>query len=254
MAAEPSHPNQPHPAPVESNPDLLANGTARAKEAAAAQGLAPDQLETVAVEAESGPVSMPKTGEPLLVAEYTTDEALLQDYAELLSGQRQRTFAFAMCVVDFVLATMIIVTWPQLWVVALVLAVLGAYMVFWRRRASQNTAKRLLKGLDSAELHRVVSVYGDRVVLTKANGVSHEYARTDLSDLKHNETVAVLVFGNLGVTVPRSALSDADWNKLLAWGANRDGNGRAYAEQQEKTREEQAARDLEADETPTQSH
>lgn len=242
------------PAPVESNPELLAEGAQRADRAAEAQDLEPSDVETITIEAARGPEPMPQPNEPIIVAEYTTDEELLTNYAQLLAGQRQQTFAVVMCIIDIVLAAMIMATWPQLWVVALVLVVLAIFMIFWRKRAAQNTAKRLFKGLDAAELHRVVNVYGDRVVLTKANGVSHSYPLTDFSDIKHNDVIAVLVFGNLGVTVPRNALSDSDWQKLLTWAQSNTPAGRAAAAADELHREEQAARDLEADETPTQSH
>ena len=176
----------------ESNPELVAKGEQQAQAAVKAAGLTPDEVETVAVEAPSGPVEMPKADTPLVVAEYTTDEALLKDYADLLTGQRQRTFAFAMCVVDLVLAVMVVVTWPSLWIVAVVLVALAVAMMIWRRHASANVAKRLLKGLDKADLHRVVSVYGDHVVLTKSDGTPHRYDRKDLSELKHNDTIGVL--------------------------------------------------------------
>ncbi len=212
-----AHESQP-PAATETNPDLLAAGERQAQAAAQAADLLPNDVETVTVEEPKGPAAMPEADTPILVAEYTTDEALLKDYAELLSGQRQRTFAFAMFVIDLVLAVMVVATWPNLWAVAIVLAALGVGMIFWRKRASENVAKRLLKNLDKTDLHRVVSVYGDHVVLTKSDGTTHRYDRKDLSGLKHNDTIGVLVFGNLGVTVPRDALSAADWKKLLDWG------------------------------------
>lgn len=240
------------PAPVESNSELLVEGAKQAQQDIEAQDLDPADVETITIEGARNPEPMPQPNEPVIVAEYTTDEELLANYAQLLVGQRQQTFAVVMCIIDVVLAAMIMATWPQLWVVALALVVLAIFMIFWRKRAAQTTAKRLFKGLDEAELHRVVSVYGDRVVLTKANGVSHNYPLTDFSDIKHNDVIAVLVFGDLGVTVPRKALSDSDWQKLLDWAQANTPEGRAAA--QEREREEQAARDLEADETPTQSH
>lgn len=205
------------PAPAESNPELVATGTQQAVSAAQAEGLSPSDLKTIAIEGDRGPEPMPQADEPVIVAEYTTDEDLLASYTQLLVGQRQQTFAIVMAIIDVVLAVMVLATWPQLWVVAAVLAALAVWMLFWRKRAARTTAQRLFKNLDDAELHRVVSVYGDRVVLTKADGAAHSYARTELDDLKHNEVVAVLVFGDRGVTVPRSALSDADWETLLAW-------------------------------------
>ena len=238
------------PAPAESNPDLLAKGARQAAQTAQEQGIDPQDLETITIESARGPEPMPRANEPLVVAEYTTNEELLTNYAQLLAGQRQQTFAVVMCCIDFVLALMIFATWPQIWIVAIVFVALGIFMLIWRKRAAQSTAKRLLKGLDAADLHRVVSVYGDRVVLTKDNGATHDYASKDLSDLKHNDVIAVLVFGDLGVTVPRSALSDGDWQKLLAWAQQRTPAGRAAAQAQE----ERAAQDLEADQTPTQSH
>ena len=234
----------------ESNPELVAKGEQQAQAAVKAAGLTPDEVETVAVEAPSGPVEMPKADTPLVVAEYTTDEALLKDYADLLTGQRQRTFAFAMCVVDLVLAVMVVVTWPSLWIVAVALVALAVAMMIWRRHASANVAKRLLKGLDKADLHRVVSVYGDHVVLTKSDGTPHRYDRKDLSELKHNDTIGVLVFGNLGVTVPRGALSEEDWQKLLAWG----GDASASAAADEKTERRRAELDLEEESSPEQDH
>ena len=62
----------------ESNPELVAKGEQQAQAAVKAAGLTPDEVETVAVEAPSGPVEMPKADTPLVVAEYTTDEALLK--------------------------------------------------------------------------------------------------------------------------------------------------------------------------------
>lgn len=242
------------PAPAESNPELLAEGARRAAQTMQQEGLDASDVETITVEGAQRPESMPRANEPVIVAEYTTNEELLADYAQLLVGQRQQTFAVVMCIIDIVLAAMIVVTWPQLWIISVVLVALAVWMLIWRKRAALSTAKRLFKNLDTAELHRVVSVYGDRIVLTKANGVVHDYPVTSLSDLKHNDVIAVLVFGDLGVTVPRSALSDTDWQKLLTWAQSHTPASRQAIDQEARVREEQAAHDLKADETPTQSH
>lgn len=247
-------PTQSSPSPAESNPELLAEGARQTAQAMQQEGLNAGDVETITVEGTQRPEPMPQANEPVIVVEYTTNEELLANYAQLLVGQRQQTFAVVMCIIDVVLAAMVIVTWPQLWIISVVLVALAVWMLIWRKRAALTTAKRLFKNLDTAELHRVVSVYGDRIVLTKANGVSHDYPVTSLSDLKHNDVIAVLVFGDLGVTVPRSALSDGDWQKLLTWAQSHTPAGRQAVEQQEQAQEERAARNLKADETPTQSH
>ncbi len=235
----------------ETNPELIAKGEEQAQSDVKSAGLTPNEVETVTVEASSGPVAMPEADSPILVAEYTTDEALLRDYADLLTGQRQRTFAFATCVIDLVLAVMVLATWPNLWIVAVVLVVLAIAMIVWRRHASANVAKRLLNNLDKTDLHRVVSVYGDHVVLTKSDGTTHRYDRKDLSELKHNDTIGVLVFGNLGVTIPRGALSESDWQKLLNWG---DSPADGAAPTAGDAKERRAELDLKEESSPEQDH
>lgn len=167
---------------------------------------------------EVGAELEPAAGEaPLVTAVYETDQALLEHYTRLLVGKKQAAFGTLMAVFDFAIAVFVVTTEPDLWIVSVVLAALGVGMLVWRSRAASMHAQRILRDLDRAELHRTVEVFGDRVVLTKANGTAHTYPAGELTGLRYDDGLAVLVFGRLGLTVPRSGITAGTWDDLLSW-------------------------------------
>lgn len=209
---------------VENNEGAEAATAERATEEGAAQpaaegGASIGEAEGPEVEGpEAGAELEPAVGEaPLVTAAYETNQALLEHYTRLLVGKKQAAFGTFMAVFDFAIAVFVVTTEPDLWIVSVVLAALGVGMLVWRSRAASMHAQRILRDLDRAELHRTVEVFGDRVVLTKANGTSHTYPAGELTGLRYDDGLAVLVFGRLGVTVPRSGITAGTWDDLLSW-------------------------------------
>lgn len=167
---------------------------------------------------------------PLFTAEYDTDLALLSSYVDLLVGEKQRKFALGMALADFVLAVICVFAIPDVWPIAIVFACIGISMLWYRANAARLSATKTLQKLDQADLHRVIDVYAEHVVLTKSDGTTHDFPLAELTEVPHNENLIVLAFGHSGVTIPSESLAAGTYEELVAWAEGRVSTERGAGE------------------------
>lgn len=155
--------------------------------------------------------------EPLFSVEYDTDIALLTKYVDVLVGARQKKFALVMAVIDIALAIACAVLASSMWPLALVLGAMGVGMLWYRSKACELTAKKMIRQLDPSEMHRRVDIFDDHVELTRGDDSVTEFALTDLSSVAHNDQIAVLAFDRSGVTVPAVPFAKGSFEEVIAW-------------------------------------
>ena len=158
--------------------------------------------------------------EPLFTAAYDVDYGILERYARLNVVKQQRALVALIVSIDFAVAVMFVSTEPTLWPVSLVMVLVGAALLVWRWRSPSIAATRILKHLAPGKVHRAVEIYGDRATLTAGDGTSHTYPMDAFTALRWDDKtdVAVLVFGEHGITVPKESLTKGSWGDLLVWG------------------------------------
>lgn len=157
---------------------------------------------------------------PLFTASYDVSYPILERYARLNVVGQQRSLVALIASIDFVVAVAFVSTEPTLWPISLAMAIIGALLLVWRWRSPNIAATRILKNLDPGKVHREVVIYDDRATLTAGDGTSHTYSMDDFTALRWDDktAVAVLVFSQHGITVPKESLTGGSWGDLLVWG------------------------------------